>query len=94
MEKEQEKLIKAVNAELEEWLCSGDTDYLYKAMAVIRAEINNDLQKRRTSNERIDYFTVADILGGQNRAYTSGLLCSRSCSNCVCCDGCNGSLDR
>lgn len=40
MEKEQEKLIKAVNAELEEWLCSGDTDYLYKAMAVIRAEIN------------------------------------------------------
>ena len=40
MEKEQEKLIKAVNAELEEWLCSGDTDYLHKAMAVIRAEIN------------------------------------------------------
>lgn len=37
--KEQEKLIKAVNAELEEWLCSGDTDYLYKAMAVIRAKI-------------------------------------------------------
>ena len=36
----QEKLIKAVNAELEEWLCSGDTDYLYKAMAVIRAEID------------------------------------------------------
>lgn len=42
--KEQEKLIKAVNAELEEWLCSGDTDYLYKAMAVIRAEIDNELQ--------------------------------------------------
>lgn len=41
----QEKLIKAVNAELEEWLCSGDTDYLHKAMAVIRAEIDNDLQK-------------------------------------------------
>ena len=40
MEKEQEKLIKAVNAELEEWLCSGDTDYLHKAMAFIRAEIN------------------------------------------------------
>lgn len=40
MEKEQEKLIKAVNAELEEWLCSGDTDYLHKAMAVIRAEID------------------------------------------------------
>lgn len=63
MEKEQEKLIKAVNAELEEWLCSGDTDYLHKAMAVIRAEINNDLQKERKSNERIDYFTVVDILG-------------------------------
>nr|DAM44410.1 MAG TPA: Transcriptional regulator, Transcriptional activator, TPR, HTH [Caudoviricetes sp.] len=40
--KEQEKLIKAVNAELEEWLCSGDTDYLYKAMAIIRAEIDNE----------------------------------------------------
>lgn len=35
----QEKLIKAVNAELEEWLLSGDVDYLHKAMAVIRAEI-------------------------------------------------------
>lgn len=35
----QEKLIKAVNAELEEWLLSGDTDYLHKAMAVIRAAI-------------------------------------------------------
>lgn len=44
MDKEEEKLIKAVNAELEEWLCSGDTDYLYKAMAVIRAEIDNELQ--------------------------------------------------
>ena len=55
MMKEQEKLINAVNAELEEWLCSGDTDYLYKAMAVIRAEINNDLQKERKSNERADY---------------------------------------
>lgn len=42
--KEQEKIIKAVNAELEEWLCSGDTDYLYKAMAVIHAEIDNELQ--------------------------------------------------
>ena len=40
--KEQEKLIKAVNAELEEWLCSGDTDYLYKAMAVIRAAIEKE----------------------------------------------------
>lgn len=37
--KEQEKLIKAVNAELEEWRLSGDVDYLHKAMAVIRAEI-------------------------------------------------------
>ena len=49
------RLIKAVNAELEEWLCSGDTDYLHKAMAVIRAEIDNDLQKERKSNERDDY---------------------------------------
>ena len=39
MEKEQEKLIKAVNAELEEWLCSGDVDYLYKAIAYIKAQI-------------------------------------------------------
>lgn len=38
----ENRLIKAVNAELEEWLCSGDTDYLHKAMAVIRAEINNE----------------------------------------------------
>ena len=36
----ENRLVKAVNAELEEWLCSGDTDYLYKAMAVIRAEID------------------------------------------------------
>ena len=42
MDKEQGKFIKAVNAELEEWLCSGDTDYLYKAMAVIRAEIEKE----------------------------------------------------
>lgn len=42
----ENRLVKAVNAELEEWLCSGDTDYLYKAMAVIRAAINNDLQKK------------------------------------------------
>lgn len=40
----ENRLIKAVNAELEEWLCSGDTDYLYKAVAVIRAEIDNELQ--------------------------------------------------
>ena len=38
----EEKLIKAVNAELEEWQLSGDVDYLYKAMAVIRAEIDNE----------------------------------------------------
>lgn len=44
MNKEQEKLIKAVNTELEEWLLSGDVDYLHKAMAVIRAEIDNELQ--------------------------------------------------
>ena len=37
----ENRLIKAVNAELEEWLCSGDTDYLHKAMAVIRAVIDN-----------------------------------------------------
>ena len=37
----ENRLIKAVNAELEEWLCSGDTDYLHKAMAVIRAEIDD-----------------------------------------------------
>lgn len=40
----ENRLIKAVNAELEEWLCSGDTDYLYKAMAVIRAEIDNEAE--------------------------------------------------
>ena len=44
MEKEQEKLIKAVNAELEEWQLSGDVDYLYKAMAVIRAEIEKEAE--------------------------------------------------
>ena len=38
----QEKLIKAVNAELEEWLLSGDVDYLNKAMAVIRATIEKE----------------------------------------------------
>ena len=38
----EDRLIKAVNAELEEWLCSGDTDYLHKAMAVIRAEIEKE----------------------------------------------------
>ena len=40
----EDRLIKAVNAELEEWLCSGDTDYLHKAMAVIRAEIDNEAE--------------------------------------------------
>lgn len=42
MDKEQEKLIKAVNAELEEWLLSGDVDYLHKAMAVIRTAIEKE----------------------------------------------------
>ena len=51
MEKEQEKLIKAVNAELEEWLCSGDTDYLHKAMAVIRAEIDK-IKGGQNDNQR------------------------------------------
>ena len=41
----QEKLIKAVNAELEEWLCSGDVDYLYKAMAVIRAAFDKEAEQ-------------------------------------------------
>ena len=36
------KAIKAVNAELEEWLLSGDVDYLHKAMAVILAEIEKE----------------------------------------------------
>ena len=40
--KKQEKLIKAVNAELEEWRLSGDVDYLHKAMAVIRAAIEKE----------------------------------------------------
>lgn len=71
MDKEQEKLIKAVNAELEEWLCSGDVDYLHKAMAVIRAEVDKRTyttqytgmiivpaaaeRLRSGSNERADY---------------------------------------
>ena len=38
----ENRLIKAVNAELEEWLCSGDTDYLHKAIAVIRAAIEKE----------------------------------------------------
>lgn len=40
----QEKLIKAVNAELEEWRLSGDVDYLHKAMAVIRAAIEKEVE--------------------------------------------------
>lgn len=40
----QEKLIKAVNAELEEWRLSGDVDYLHKAMAVIRTAIEKEEQ--------------------------------------------------
>lgn len=38
----QEKIIKAVNAELEEWRLSDDVDYLHKAMAVIRAAIEKE----------------------------------------------------
>lgn len=48
----ENRLIKAVNAELEEWLCSGDTDYLYKAMAVIRAEIDNIKWRKSNDNQR------------------------------------------
>lgn len=44
MNKEQEKLIKAVNAELEEWLLSGDVDYLHKAIAVIRTAIEKEVE--------------------------------------------------
>lgn len=40
--KESEKLLKAVNAELEYWLLSGDVDYLRKAMAVIRVAIEKE----------------------------------------------------
>ena len=40
----ENRLIKAVNAELEEWRLSGDVDYLHKAMAVIRAEIDNEAE--------------------------------------------------
>ena len=40
----ENRLIKAVNAELEEWLCSGDVDYLHKAIAVIRAAIDNEAE--------------------------------------------------
>lgn len=38
----ENRLIKAVNAELEEWQCSGDVDYLHKAMAVIRTAIEKE----------------------------------------------------
>lgn len=38
----QEKIIKAVNAELEEWLLSGDVDYLRKAVAAIRTAIEKE----------------------------------------------------
>lgn len=40
--KEAEKLLKAVNAELEYWLLSGDVDYLHKAMAAIRVAIEKE----------------------------------------------------
>lgn len=38
-------LADAVKAELEEWLLSGDVDYLHKAMAVIRAAIEKEEQE-------------------------------------------------
>ena len=40
----ENRLVKAVNAELEEWLCSGDVDYLHKAMAVIRAAFEKEAE--------------------------------------------------
>ena len=43
---EKQTVIKAVNAELEEWQCSGDVDYLHKAMAVIRAAIEKEEGKK------------------------------------------------
>lgn len=62
MAKEQEKLIKTVNAELEEWLCSGDTDYLHKAMAVICAEINNDEATARSkAYSKLEYVEVENL---------------------------------
>lgn len=54
----QEKIIKAVNAELEEWLLSGDVDYLHKAMAVIRAAFEKEAERqknmRSVSYSRVD----------------------------------------
>ena len=44
----EDRLIKAVNAELEEWQLSGDVDYLYKAMAVIRAAIEKEAERQKT----------------------------------------------
>lgn len=38
----QEKFIKAVNAELEEWRLSGDVDYLHKAAAEINSAIKKE----------------------------------------------------
>lgn len=35
-------LADAVKAELEDWLLSGDVDYLHKAMAVIRTAIEKE----------------------------------------------------
>lgn len=40
----KDKVINAVNAQLDEWQCSGDVDYLYKAMAIIRAKIEKEKQ--------------------------------------------------
>lgn len=41
---DKQTVIKAVNAELEEWLLSGDVDYLHKAMAVIRAAVEKEAE--------------------------------------------------
>ena len=43
----ESRLIKAVNVELEEWLCSGDVDYLHKAIANIRAAIEKEESKEK-----------------------------------------------
>lgn len=42
MRKMANNLINDVNVKLTEWQCSGDVDYLHKAMAVIRAEIEKE----------------------------------------------------
>lgn len=41
---ERMKVVNDIDDILGDWTNSGDDDYLYKAMAVIRAEIDNELQ--------------------------------------------------